>query len=489
MKKYILAIDQGTTSSRAIIFDKEGQIKGMASKEITNIFPNPGWVEQDANEIWLSVLSVISQVVINANIQPDEIASIGITNQRETTIVWDKTTGIPIYNPIVWQSRQSADITDELIEKGYQELISSKTGLPIDAYFSGSKIKWILEKTQANSDNLLFGTVDTWIMWNLSKNKVHKTDYTNASRTMLYNIHELKWDEQLCELLAVPSNILPTVCNSSQVYDVTNPAHFFGLEIAIAGVAGDQQAALFGQACFDKGMMKNTYGTGCFMLMNTGEKPVKSNNGLITTIAWGLNNEITYALEGSIFVAGSAVQWLRDSLELIEKASDSALIASKDNEGVYLVPAFVGLGSPYWDQDVKGAIFGLTRGSGKAQIVRATLESIGFQTKDIVELMIKESTLPIKRLRVDGGATVNEILMQFQSDILDIEIDVPKINETTALGAAFLAGLAVGFYQSTDEIIERTSIDKVYSPQMSETKRQEYYSQWQKAVQAAMLFK
>ena len=380
MEKYILSLDQGTSSTRAIIFNKEGIAVAQAQQELTNYFAKSGWVEQDANEIWLSVLGVLSQLFINSEIKPHQIASIGITNQRETTVMWDKETGIPVYKAIVWQSRQSASICDDLIARGYEKLVREKTGLPIDAYFSATKIKWIIDnvagvKEKIADESILFGTIDSWLLWNLAKNKVHATDYTNASRTMIYNIHTLTWDDELLEMLDISKSILPKVRDCSYLYDYTNPAHFFGLEIPIGGIAGDQQAALFGQACFETGMMKNTYGTGCFMLMNTGNKAISSNNGLITTIAWGLNNEITYALEGSIFVAGSAVQWLRDSLQIIDNATQSEEYALevRDNGGVYLVPAFVGLGSPYWDMEAKGAILGLSRGSTKNHLIRATL--------------------------------------------------------------------------------------------------------------------
>ncbi|MDH6603507.1 glycerol kinase [Bacilli bacterium PM5-9] len=496
MEKYILSLDQGTSSTRAIIFNKNGKVIDQAQQELTNYFEKPGWVEQDASEIWLSTLSVLSQLFINSKIKPEQISCIGITNQRETTILWDKETGIPLYKAIVWQSRQSAEICDELSQKNYANTFLEKTGLPIDPYFSATKIKWMIDnvsgvKEKIESGNVLFGTVDSWLLWNLSKNKVHATDYTNASRTMMYNIHELKWDDDILNILNIPKEILPKVCNSSHLYDYTNPAHFFGLEVPISAIAGDQQAALFGQSCFDEGMMKNTYGTGCFMLMNTGFKAIKSNNGLITTIAWGLDNKITYALEGSIFVAGSAIQWLRDSLELIENASQSEELANeiKDNGGVYLVPAFVGLGSPYWDMDAKGAIFGLTRGSTKAHLTRATLESIAYQTKDIVELMCEESKINLKKLKVDGGACANNMLMQFQADILNVDIDLPLSMETTALGVAYLAGLQCGIYNSIEEIKENYKVSKCYKAQMSDDKRNEYYQKWKVAINACQAFK
>ena len=495
MEKYILSIDQGTSSTRAIIFDKQGNIINMAQQELENYFPKPGWVEQDANEIWLSVLNVLSKLFVNNRVKPEQIQGIGITNQRETTVLWDKNTGRPIYKAIVWQSRQSADICDQLIIDGYQELITNKTGLPIDAFFSATKIKWIIDniegyKEKIESGNILFGTIDTWILWNLSKNKVHATDHSNASRTMLYNIHELKWDDEILNLLEIPKNILPKVENSSHLFDVTNSAHFFDLEIPIAGIAGDQQAALFGQTCFEVGMMKNTYGTGCFMLMNTGNEAITSNKGLITTIAWGLDGEITYALEGSIFVAGSAIQWLRDSLRIIDDAFQSEEYARKehDNGGVYVVPAFVGLGSPYWDMDAKASILGLTRGSNKNHIIRATLESIAYQTKDIVQLMKEESNIELKRLKVDGGATENKLLMQFQSDILNVDIDLPSTKETTALGVAYLAGLKCGFYESLSEIQNNWQVAQKFQADMCDKMRNNYYKKWKLAIKATQLF-
>ncbi|MEG0283558.1 MAG: glycerol kinase GlpK [Erysipelotrichales bacterium] len=496
MKEYILSIDQGTTSTRAIIFDAQGKVIDIAQQELQNTFQHPGWVEQDANEIWLSVLSVLSLLFINSKIKPEQINSIGITNQRETTVVWNKETGIPVYKAIVWQSRQSSEICERLQDDGYEDIIKEKTGLPLDAYFSASKIKWLFENDEslyqeAQDGKLLFGTIDTWLVWNLSKTKRHISDYSNASRTMLYNIYDLKWDEELLEIFDIPSNMLPEVCCSSHIYDYTNPSHFFGLEVPIAGIAGDQQAALFGQICHEEGTMKNTYGTGCFMLLNTGKSAIKSKTGLVTTIAWGINNEINYALEGSIFVAGSAVQWLRDSLEIINDAKQSQDYAFNvsDNGGVYLVPAFVGLGSPHWDSDAKAAIFGLTRGSNKYHITRATLESIGYQTKDIVEVMKKESKIELRQLKVDGGATNNKFLMQFQSDILDIPIEVPANNETTALGVAYLAGLATGFYKSSDDFKKCSQNLKEYQPNMSNKVRDELYSNWQKAVKATQMFK
>ena len=496
VKKYILSIDQGTSSTRAIIFNKKGEIKGVAQEELTNFFPQPGWVEQDANEIWLSTLAVLSQLFIKSSIEPEQIEAIGITNQRETTIIWDQETGLPVYHAIVWQSRQSSQICEELLANNYSEFFFNKTGLPIDAYFSATKIKWIMEnvpgvKEKAQAGKLLFGTVDSWLLWNLSKNKIHATDYSNAARTMLYNIYDLKWDQEILKLLDIPESILPQVMDSSHLYDVTNSAHFFGLEIPIAAIAGDQQAALFGQSCFEQGMSKNTYGTGCFILMNTGKQAVKSQNGLITTIAWGLNNEITYALEGSIFATGSAVQWLRDSLKIIDSSAQSEELANElvDNGGVYLVPAFVGLGSPYWDMEAKAAIFGLTRGSTKQHVSRATLESIAYQTKDIIDIMCQEANIKIKNLKVDGGAANNEMLMQFQADILATEIIVPTVNETTALGAAYLAGLACNYFSSLTDIENNWQMAKKFKVAMTAKTREKYYRNWKKAVNACRMFK
>ncbi|WP_042356419.1 glycerol kinase GlpK [Bacillus rubiinfantis] len=496
MDQYILALDQGTTSSRAILFNKNGEIVHTAQREFTQYFPNPGWVEHNPHEIWGSILSVIAEVLTESNIKPKQIAGIGITNQRETTVVWNKETGIPVYNAIVWQSRQTSEICEQLKEKGYSQLFREKTGLLIDAYFSGTKVKWILDyvagaREQAEAGKLLFGTIDTWLIWKLSGGKAHVTDYSNASRTLMFNIHELKWDEELLEILNVPKSMLPEVRPSSEIYAKTVDYHFFGKEVPIAGVAGDQQAALFGQACFDKGMAKNTYGTGCFMLMNTGEKAVQSDHGLLTTIAWGLNGKVEYALEGSIFVAGSAVQWLRDGLRLIQSTGDSERLAQKVDsaEGVYVVPAFVGLGTPYWDSDVRGAVFGLTRGTSKEHFVRATLESLAYQTKDVLSAMEADSAIRLKTLRVDGGAVKNNFLMEFQSNILDVPVERPIINETTALGAAYLAGLAVGFWHSQEEISTQWAIDRQFQPVMGEEERNYLYDGWKKAVKAAMAFK
>lgn len=494
--KYILSIDQGTTSTRAIIFDHESNILAMASEEITQIYPHPGWVEHNPNQIWVSVLAVMARVLLEAKLKPQDIHAIGITNQRETTVVWNKDTGQPIYNAIVWQSRQTSDICDSLKEQGYQSLFKKKTGLLIDAYFSGTKIKWILDNVAgarelAQKGKLMFGTIDTWLVYKLSGEKIHITDYTNASRTLLYNIHDLKWDEELCQILDIPLSMLPEVHSSSEVYGYTAPHHFFGKKVAISGIAGDQQAALFGQNCFDEGMVKNTYGTGCFMLMNTGNKPIISENGLLTTIAWGINNEITYALEGSVFVAGSSVQWLRDGIKLIESASETETLATSlaSNEGVYMVPAFVGLGTPYWDSDARGALFGLTRGTSKEHITRAILESICYQSMDVLRAMEEDTKLPITSFKVDGGATVNQFLMQFQSDILGLKVEQPKILETTALGAAYLAGLSSGYWKTKDEIRASWKLAKSYEPHMDDATRKKYIKGWKIAVAATRQFK
>ncbi|WP_445491094.1 glycerol kinase GlpK [Niallia sp. 03133] len=496
MEKYILSLDQGTTSSRAIIFNKKGEIVHSAQKEFTQIFPKPGWVEHNANEIWGSILSVIAAVLSESDIKAEQIEGIGITNQRETAVVWDKKTGNPIYNAIVWQSRQTKEICEELKEKGYDQLFRDKTGLLIDAYFAGTKVKWILEhvegaRVKAENGELLFGTIDTWLIWKLSGGKTHVTDFSNASRTLMFNIYDLKWDEELLNILTIPKSMLPDVKPSSEIYGHTIDYHFFGKNIPIAGVAGDQQAALFGQGCFDQGMAKNTYGTGCFMLMNTGEKAVKSEHGLLTTIAWGLNEKVEYALEGSIFVAGSAIQWLRDGLRMLKDAKDSETYASRvpSTDGVYLVPAFVGLGTPYWDSDVKGAMFGVTRGTTKEHFIRAALESLAYQTRDVLSAMEADSQIKLKTLRADGGAVKNNFLMQFQGDILNVPVELPVINETTALGAAYLAGLAVGFWKDQKEISEKWSLDKAFEPNMDENKREELYAGWNKAVYATMAFK
>ncbi len=493
-KKYVVAIDQGTTSSRALVFDRSGNIVQIAQQEFPQIFPKPGWVEHDAMEILASVKNVLAEAT--SGIDAKEIAAIGITNQRETTVVWNKYTGKPIYHAIVWQSRQTMDICDRLKADGLEETVRDKTGLVIDAYFSGSKIKWILDnvldaRSEAEKGNLLFGTIDTWLLWNLSAEKVHATDYTNASRTMLYDIHRLEWDETLMRALTIPENMLPTVQPSSSHFGRLS-GEFVGLAgVPIAGIAGDQQAALFGQACFEEGMAKNTYGTGCFMLMNTGPKAIRSKNGLLTTIAWGVDGKIDYALEGSIFVAGSAIKWLRDQVNMLGDAAESESYASglTSSEGVYMVPAFVGLGTPYWDSEARGAIFGLTRGSGKAQIVRAALESIAYQTKDVLTVMERESGVSLKALRVDGGAVKNNFLMQFQSDILGVKVQRPVVQETTALGAAYLAGLATGFWSDAKDIAQNWRIDQTFTPSMNKTEQKNLYAGWKKAVKATRIFK
>ncbi|HZH60108.1 MAG TPA: glycerol kinase GlpK [Metabacillus sp.] len=495
-KKYILSIDQGTTSTRAILFNKNGDIVDVAQREFPQYFPQPGWVEHNALEIWSSVLAVIAEVLAKIDISPKEIASIGITNQRETAVVWDRETGMPIYNAIVWQSRQTSDICEKLKENGYNDLFRKKTGLLIDPYFSGTKVKWILDhvegaRQKANEGRLLFGTIDSWLIWKLSGGARHVTDYTNASRTLMYNIYDLQWDDELLEILDVPKSMLPEVCSSSEVYAETVDYHFFGERVQIAGVAGDQHAALFGQACYEKGMAKNTYGTGCFMLMNTGEKAVPSENGLLTTIAWGIDGKVEYALEGSIFVAGSAIQWLRDGLRMIDNASASEKYAERvdSTDGVYVVPAFVGLGTPYWDSEARGAIFGLTRGTTKEHFIRATLEALAYQTKDVLKAMEADSGIQLKKLRVDGGAVKNNMLMHFQSDILNVPVERPVINETTALGAAYLAGLAVGFWQNLEEIAKQWKVDQSYEPVMKDDRRNELYEGWQKAIKATMGYK
>lgn len=487
-KKYILALDQGTTSSRAILFDKNASIIGISQKEFTQIYPEPGYVEHDANEIWSTQLEVAKDVINKAKISLDEIATIGITNQRETTVIWDKNTGKPIYNAIVWQCRRTADICEDLIHKGLEDYIKETTGLVVDAYFSGTKIKWILDNVEgarekAENGDLLFGTMDTWIVWNLTKGKIHITDYSNASRTMLYNIRTLKWDDKILEELSIPSSLLPEVRQSSEIYGSTDES-VFGKEILISGIAGDQQAALFGQVCFQEGMVKNTYGTGCFMLMNTGEKPVVSKNGLITTIAWGIDNKVEYALEGSIFMGGAIIQWLRDELKIINEAADSEYFAKKvnDTSGVYLVPAFAGLGAPHWDMYARGTLIGLTRGTNINHIIRAALESIAYQTKDVINAMISDSEMNLTALKVDGGATRNNFLMQFQSDILGVEVDRPETTETTALGAACLAGLATGFWKSKGEIAQKWSLDRKFRPEITSEKREILYAGWQKAI-------
>jgi glycerol kinase len=496
MEQYILAIDQGTTSTRAILFDQNSSVVHISQREFTQYFPEPGWVEHDANEIWGSVLAVIASCLSEVGAKPSQIAGIGITNQRETAVVWDKDTGMPIYRAIVWQSRQTEDICNQLKQQHLEDTFRKKTGLLIDPYFSGTKVKWILDnvegaKEKAKSGRLLFGTVDSWIIWKLSGGKAHVTDYSNASRTLLFNIHTLEWDQELLDILGIPRSMLPEVRPSSEMYAKTAKEHFFDREIPIAGAAGDQQAALFGQACFEEGMAKNTYGTGCFMLMNTGEKPVMSKHGLLTTIAWGIGGKVEYALEGSIFVAGSAVQWLRDGLGIIRSSPSSEKYAMKvdSTEGVYVVPAFVGLGTPYWDSEVRGAVFGLTRGTTKEHFIRATLESLAYQTKDVLMAMEADSGISLKALRVDGGAVKNNFLMQFQSDMLRVAVERPHINETTALGTAYLAGLAVGYWQDKKEIGQKWALERKFMPTMPKERADGLYAGWKAAVKAAMAFK
>ena len=495
MEEFILALDQGTTSSRAIVFDKHSNIIASAQKEFTQFFPQPGYVEHDPNEIWLSILAVIAGIFQSHKIQPSQIKAIGITNQRETTIVWDKNTGLPIHNAIVWQSRQSASICDELKEKGLAEKIKLKTGLVIDAYFSATKLKWILDnvptaKERALKGELLFGTIDTWLIWKLTGNKVHATDYSNASRTMMYNIHTLQWDKEILALLGIPENMLPEVRDSSGSFGKTAHYHFFNYEVPITGVVGDQQAALFGQTCFTPGMAKNTYGTGCFLLMNTGEKVTTSAHGLLTTIAWGLEGKVTYALEGSVFVAGSAIQWIRDGLGLIQTAAESEKSANivSSSDGVYIVPAFVGLGAPYWDDKARGAIFGLTRGTTRDHLIRATLESMCYQTKDILDAMEKDAQTKLKILKVDGGAVTNNFLMQFQSDLLQTQVIRNQINETTALGAAYLAGLGIGYWKNKEEVELNNKIDRIFKPDKDDAEVKALYEGWLKAVRSTCTF-
>lgn len=488
MKQFVMALDQGTTSSRCIVFDKQGKVICSAQKEFTQIYPKPGWVEHDPVEIWSSQVSVAREAIAKLGIDPNNIASIGITNQRETAIVWDKRTGVPIHNAIVWQCRRTSDKIEELKKKGLTEYIKNRTGLIPDAYFSATKLQWILDhvkgaREEARAGNLLFGTVDTWLIWNLTKGKTFVTDYTNASRTMLYDIKNLTWDKKLLEELDIPSEMLPKVMPSSHVYGYTDPS-IFGEEIPIAGAAGDQQAALFGQCCFDQGDVKNTYGTGCFLLMNTGEDAIESKNGLITTIAASTCDKPVYALEGSVFVAGAAIQWLRDELRLIQNASESEEYALKvpDTNGVYVVPAFTGLGAPHWDQYARGAILGLTRGCSKEHLVRATLESIAYQANDVLKAMEADANIRLNSLKVDGGACANNFLMQFQADILDTKVYKPECIETTALGAAYLAGLAVGFWKDLEEIKSNWEIGKIFSPNMSSERRETLISGWKKAV-------
>lgn len=491
MEKYILAIDQGTTSTRAIIFDEHANALFSAQKEVNCLYPKSGWVEQDPLEIWLSVIGVINELLVKANITLDNIDSIGITNQRETTVVWDRKTGMPVYNAIVWQSRQSNEICLSLEDK--KDFIHAKTGLLINPYFSASKIRFILDhiengQARAEKGELMFGTIDTWVLYKLTSGKVFATDVSNASRTLLYNIHELKWDDELLQLFNIPKSMLPEVRPSSYNF---GPATFFGSNVNICALCGDQQSALFGQTCFEKGDSKNTYGTGCFMLLNTGEKAVVSKHGLLTTIAWQIKDKVYYALEGSVFIGGAIIQWLRDELQMIENSSESEDFALKveDSNGVYIVPAFVGLGTPYWDNDVRGSVFGLTRGTNKHHFARAALEAIAYQCKDVIQVMEEESSMKIINLKVDGGATMNKYLMQFQSDILGCDISLPQCLETTALGVSFLAGLESGFFSSLDAIKKDYSFKCVYSPNMSNEESEKRYLGWKKAVEATRVFK
>lgn len=492
MARYVMALDQGTTSSRTIIFNEKGELIGKAQKEFTQIYPKAGWVEHDPVEIWESQLWSVKEAIKDAGIEPSDIAGIGITNQRETAVVWDKTTGKPVYNAIVWQCRRTAAICDELKNSGWTEKIKDKTGLVLDAYFSGTKIKWILDNVEgarekAQKGELLFGTIDTWLIWNLTGGKVHVTDYSNASRTIIYNIFDLKWDDEILEVLNIPKSMLPEVKPSSFVYGNTE-SKIMGVEIPISGIAGDQQAALFGQACYYPGTAKNTYGTGCFMLMNTGENAIRSKKGLLTTIGWGIDGKVEYALEGSIFIGGAVIQWLRDELKMINGASESESYASSvdDTNGVYLVPAFVGLGAPYWDMYARGTMVGLTRGSKKEHIIRAALESIAYQAMDVIKAMEEDSGINLMELKVDGGASANNFLMQFQSDILGVDVERPKVIETTALGAAYLAGLAVGYWKDRNEIAQNRLTDRRFEPSMEEDKRQKLKKGWHKAVKRAL---
>ena len=492
MSKYLVAIDQGTTSSRAVVFDKQGNIIRMAQKEFTQIFPEQGWVEHDPVEIYSTQLGVLAEVKALAGITAGDIAAIGITNQRETTIVWDKATGRPVHNAIVWQCRRTADYCDSLKAKGFDKTILEKTGLIVDAYFSATKVRWILEnvpgaRAKAEKGDLLFGTVDTWLVWNLTKGKVFVTDYSNASRTMLFNIHTLEWDADILSEMNIPAQMLPQVRPSSCVYGNTAPG-ILGGEIPIAGIAGDQQAALFGQCCFEPGTVKNTYGTGCFILMSTGEKAVESKSRLLTTIAWGVGGKVEYALEGSVFIAGASVQWLRDGLRMIDDAASAERCAAKvpDSGGVYVVPAFVGLGAPYWDQYARGTIVGITRSTTKEHFVRATLESLAYQSYDVIKAMELDAGVPIKNIRVDGGASVNNFLMQFQADILDTDVIRPKVIESTALGAVYLAGLAVGYYSDKQDIVKNMAQDRVFKPSMPKAGREKLIAGWQEAVKRSL---
>ncbi len=495
LKKYIMALDQGTTSSRCILFEKNGNIASMVQREFPQIFPKDGWVEHDPMTIWSTQISVATEALLKIGASWNEVFGIGITNQRETVVVWNRKTGAPIYNAIVWQCRRTADFCRELIDKGYEEDVKKRTGLVLDPYFSASKIKWILDnvdnaKSLADNGELCVGTIDSWLIWNLTGGKVHATDYSNASRTMLFNINTLEWDSELCNLFNIPKGILPTVKPSSSIFGYTDKS-ILGAEVAIGGIAGDQQAALFGQCCFDAGELKNTYGTGAFLLMNTGDKPYITENGLLTTIAWGIGDKITYATEGSVFTCGAAIQWLRDGLKLIESAQDSEYYARKvsDSGGVMVVPAFQGLGAPWWDAYARGMIIGITRGTTKYHIIRATLESMAYQTADVVELMERSTDIKLKTLKVDGGASANNLLLKFQSDVLGIDIERPSSVETTALGAAYLAGLSLGVYDSTNEIRKYRNIEKTFSPSEDTEWRKEKLREWRRAVKRCLAWK
>lgn len=488
MSKYIMALDQGTTSSRCIIYDKKGNMMSVAQKEFTQIYPKAGWVEHDAMEIWSTQMGVAQEALLKINCTYEDIEAIGITNQRETTVVWDKETGIPVCNAIVWQCRRTAAYCDKLAAAGYGNMIREKTGLLLDAYFSGTKLKWILDNVEgarekAEAGKLLFGTIETWLIWKLTDGKVHVTDYSNASRTMMFNIHTLEWDDEILELLRIPKCMLPEPKPSSCVYGESSD-NIFGGPIKIAGAAGDQQSALFGQTCFNQGEGKNTYGTGCFLLINTGDKPVVSHNGLVTTIAWGLDGKVSYALEGSVFVCGAAIQWLRDEIDVLETSPQSEEMAKAvpDTGGLYVVPAFVGLGAPYWDPYARGAVLGITRGSNKYHLVRATLESLAYQTKDLIDAMVEDLGEHLVSLKVDGGASANDFLMQFQADILGCEVKRPVCIETTSLGAAYLAGLATGYWENKEDVIKNWQVEKTFEPDMDREKCEELLAGWKKAV-------
>ena len=490
--KYILALDQGTTSSRAVVFDRRGRIISIASKEFQQIYPQPGWVEHDPMEIWDSQMEAARRALDSANLSPQSIAAIGITNQRETAVVWDRESGKPVYNAIVWQCRRTAPICTRIQKNKFAEKIRRKTGLVVDAYFSGTKVQWILGhdkriRKAAERGDLAFGTIDTWLAYRLTGKKLHITDYSNASRTLLFNIHDLSWDPEILRFLDIPEKILPAVKPSSQLYGYTSPSVFFGAEVPLSGIIGDQQGALFGQTCFRQGQAKNTYGTGCFLLMNTGDKPVASRNNLLTTVAWGMEKKVEYALEGSVFIAGAVIQWLRDGLKIITQAAESESLAAglSSNDGLYFVPAFVGLGAPYWDMYARGAILGITRGTTQAHIARAALESIAYQTRDVLECMEKDSGIKLKELRVDGGAAANSFLMQFQADILGVPVVIQETTETTALGAAYLAGLAVGYWRDTDQLSRNFKVQEKFTPRMPAKQRESLYRKWKKAVERA----